>query len=67
MNTRLSVRFAPISYFNILFSICIHCITKTKKIADFIKKKIVDFHNLRKIEFCWRTIFGIWARSVQAF
>ena len=39
-------------------SLCIHCKIITKN-RGFYKKKIVDFQNLMKIEFCWRLIFFI--------
>ena len=49
--TRLSGRCAAIFYSNcehFLFVYTIHCKTKTKKFADFTKKKL-DFQNLLKI------------------
>jgi len=56
MYTRLLGRFAPIFYFNCEHFLFIYIAKqKRKKFCRF--KKMVDFKNLMKFEFCWMQIF----------
>ena len=57
--TRLLGRLAPIFHSNCEHFLFVYIVKRNKKkFADFIKK-IVDFQNSIKIQFCWRLFFEI--------